>query len=100
MVKNKESIQLLNTAVIKSKESVINSSYEERLSQVCERPAIKAITLAVNQLAEDQKISNDLAAIQIIETIRELDSIWNDYMIMEGLNGLKELLKNSSHPLS
>ena len=93
---NQESVQLLNTAIIKSKEKKVDSSYEERLSQACNTPAVKALSLAVAQLAETEKISRDQAAIQIIETVRELDSIWNDYVIMEGINRLKDLLKG--HP--
>lgn len=95
MLGNRESIQLLNTAVIKSKEKLIDSSYEERLSQTCSSPAIFAITQAIALLAESKKISHDQAAIEIVETIRELDKIWGDYIMMEGLSGLKEILKGN-----
>ena len=90
---DKESIQLLNTAVIKSKEKVINSQYEQRLSDVCNRPAIESINIAIAHLAESQKISKDHAAIQLVDTIRELDNVWNDYIMMEGLGKLKTVLK-------
>lgn len=93
---NHESIQLLNTAIIKSKEKRINISYEERLSKACENPAIKAIDQAITQLSESQKVSRDQAAIQIIETVRELDGIWTDFLMMEGITKTKELLKNQS----
>ena len=39
---NKESIQLLNTAIIKTKERKIDSSYEDRLHKACSTPAIEA----------------------------------------------------------
>ncbi len=90
---NRESIQLLNTAIIKSKEKKIDSSYEERLNEICNRPAMNALATSVAQLAESEKISRDQAAVQLIDTIKDLESIWNDYVMMEGINNLKSLLK-------
>ena len=89
---DKDSIQLLNTAVIKSKEKVINAKYEQRLSEICDRPAIESLNIAITHLAESQKISKDHAAIQLVDTVRELDKVWNDYVLMEGLNSLKNIL--------
>ena len=95
---NAESIQLLNTAVIRSKEKIIDNSYEERLSKTCSSPAIGAICVAITHLSETESLSRDEAAICIVETIRELDHVWNDYVLMEGITKLKELLKSSQHP--
>lgn len=91
-----DAIQLINTAVIKSKEKRINVSYEERLGKICASPVMNALLVAVDHLSEDQKISKDHAAVQLIETIRELDSIWNDYVLMEGIGKLKDLLKTNN----
>lgn len=93
---DKDSIQLINTAIIKSKESRLESSYEERLGEICKKPAMKAISLAITELAEDQKISRDQAAIQLVETVKELEKIWEDYVMMEGINNLKNILKNAN----
>ena len=93
--RNKEFAQIINTAIIKSKEKRINSFYEERLIAVCQHPAIKALELAISHLSSTQKISQDQAAIELIEAIRELDNIWDDYVKMEGLTKLKELLKKT-----
>ncbi|MCT4642314.1 MAG: hypothetical protein N4A33_08460 [Bacteriovoracaceae bacterium] len=90
-----QSIQLLNTAIIKSKEKVIDNSYEERLNKINSSPAIDAINKSINSLAESQNISKDHAAIQLIEAIRELDSIWTDYVTMEGIDRLKNILKGT-----
>lgn len=92
-----ENIQLLNTAIIKSKEKSIDSSYEERLSQICSGPEMKALGIAIKTLAEGQKISHDQAAIMLVEAIRNLDTIWSDYVMMEGIGKLKELLKKNHH---
>jgi hypothetical protein len=93
MVENQELIQLLNTAIVKTKEKRIDSSYEDRLSETCSKPAVSALSIAIENLSESQSISRDQAAMQIVETVRELDSIWNDYVMMEGLSKLKDLLK-------
>lgn len=93
---NLESIQLFNTAVIKSKEKDIDSKYEDRLKKVCETPVMEALNKAAIHLSETQKISRDQAAIRIIETVRELDSVWQDYVMMEGIDKLKVLLKTES----
>lgn len=97
MSENQDAIQLLNTAVIKSKEKRIDASYEERLAKVCNSAVMNSLLVAVNHLSDEQKMSKDHAAVQIVETIRELDSIWNDYVLMEGIGKLKELLKNKIH---
>jgi hypothetical protein len=88
-----ESIQLLNTAIIKSKEKRIDNSYEERLSKINNSPAIEAINKSISILAETQKISRDQAALQVIDAIRELDAVWSDYVTMEGIDRLKNMLR-------
>jgi hypothetical protein len=97
MTGNQDTIQLLNTAIIKSKERKINTSFEGRLNSVCNSPVMNSLIVAIDHLSEEQKISKDHAAIQIVETIRELDLIWNDYVLMEGIGKLKELLKDKIH---
>ncbi len=91
-----ESIQLLNTAIIKCKERKINQSYEERLKDICDSPALEFINKAIAQFSEEKKISRDQAALQIIDAIRELDLIWNDYVVMEGIDRLKTVLNSGS----
>lgn len=91
-----ESIQLLNTAIIKSKEKKIDSSYEERLMKINNSPAIEAINKSISLLAESQKISRDQAALQVIDVLRELDSVWSDYVTMEGIDRLKVMLQGNN----
>lgn len=94
VLENQEFIQLINTAIIKNKEKHIDASYEERLASICNTPAMKALSIAIAHLSDQEKISRDQAAIQIIETVRQLEGIWNDYIMMEGINNLKEMLKS------
>ena len=91
-----ESIQLLNTAIIKSKEKKISHSYEERLMKLCHSPVIEHLNRSIAQLAESQGISRDQAALSVIEAIRELDSIWSDYVVMEGIDRLKGILRSTN----
>ncbi len=95
---DKDSIQLINTAIIKSKENRLQSSYEERLGEVCSRPAMKALSMAISELSEEENLSRDQAAVQLIETVKELEKIWDDYVMMEGISNLKSILKSSNKP--
>ena len=98
MHNNQESIQLINTAIIKGKEKKIDTTYEDRLNEACNSSAIAAISNAITQLAETDRISYDQAAIKIVETIKELDQVWTDYVLMEGINNIKKMLKgNNQH---
>ncbi|MBG07557.1 MAG: hypothetical protein VYD54_09160 [Bdellovibrionota bacterium] len=94
LTKNQESIQLLNTAIIKNKEKKIDSKFEEKLAHTCQAPAMEALGMAITQLSNDLDISRDQAAILIVDTIKELESSWNDYLLMEGIEKIKENLKS------
>ncbi len=96
MDRNRDAIQLLNTAILKSKERKIDRSYEKRLSETCQGPEMEAFAVAVAFLSEKQKISRDQAAVDLVDTIKKLDSIWTDYVILEGMQKLKEAL-NQEH---
>ena len=63
---NSDSIQLLNTAIIKSKEKKINIAYEQRLKNICESPVITALEKAIVHLADSEKISRDHFLIKLI----------------------------------
>lgn len=93
MQENIESIQLLNTAIIKSKEKRIDITYESRLREICQSDVITALNKAIDFLSEEKKISRDHAATEIVNTVRELDNIWSDYVVMEGISKLKDILK-------
>jgi hypothetical protein len=92
-VELKDSIQLLNTAIIKFKEKKIDATFEDRLKNTCNKPAIKAISIAIDSLSESENISRDQSAIQIIECIKELESVWTDYVMAEGMSNVKNFLK-------
>ena len=95
---NQELLQLINTAIVKTKEKEINSSYEERLAKACQASTIKALGLGIAHLGQEEKISQDQACMQIVEMIRSLDKIWADYIMMEGLDKIQKSLNGSSPP--
>jgi len=96
MDRNREAIQLLNTAILKSKERKVDRSYDKRLGDACEGTEIEAFAVAVAYLSEKQKISRDQAAVNLVDTIKKLDSIWNDYVLLEGMQKIKEALNQDS----
>ena len=89
-----ESIQLLNTAIVKSKEIGIDDSYEERLKKICDSPVLSHLNKTIISLSEELNVSRDQSAQMIVETIKELDSIWSNYILMEGIDRLKSLLQS------
>lgn len=90
---NMESVQIINTAIIKGKERLVDLAYEQRLRNLCSSAPFEAINKAISFLAEGQKISRDQAALEIIQTLKELDKVWDDYITMEGLAKLKQQLE-------
>ena len=91
-MKNLETIQLFNTAIIKNKQRGIDHSHEDKLRDVCQTPVFEALDKAAIYLSDSQKISRDQAAIEIIETINKLNSIWGEYIMIEGIDKLKKTL--------
>jgi hypothetical protein len=93
---SKETLQLLNTAVIKRKEQSIRAEYDERLQLLGNSPALEVMAKAIQQLADQQKITRDQAALLVIELIIDLNQVWDDYISMEGIDQLKKQINGSN----
>ena len=65
-----ESIQLLNTAIIKSKEKKINTSYEERLNELCNSSAIDALNQAIDILSKKENESGYIKVIMCVFSVK------------------------------
>jgi len=91
---NIESIQLINTAILKSKEANLNQEFETELKKHSESPALAALEKAIDHLSESESISRDQAALQLVKFVRDLDKVWTDYVFLEGIDRLKNYLKN------
>ncbi len=94
-----EFIQILNTAIIKRKEKRLDVPFEERLQHLCQSPVTNALNVAINELSESQQITKEQAAVMLMETIRELDSIWGNYLMMEGIEKIKGLISKKDYGL-
>lgn len=93
-----DSLRILNTAIIKTKESHIDINYEQRLQKISQSPAIEHLSQAIIRLSDAEGVSRDQAATMIIELMKSLDNIWEDYIKMEGIDKLKTLLSENSRP--
>jgi len=89
-----ETLQLLNTAIIKRKEKSIRANYEERLRSLQDSPALDILQKAIIQLSEQKNVTRDQAALMVIETVNELESIWSEFIAAEGIDKLKDILKD------
>ncbi len=89
-----ETLQLLNTAIIKRKETSIRANYEERLRSLQDSPALDILQKAIIQLSEQKNVTRDQAALMVIETVNELESIWSEFIAAEGIDKLKDILKD------
>lgn len=87
-----ETIQLLNTALVKRRERWIDPKFQERLTFFSKSPALESLQKAINHLSEQEKITKDQATVMLVELITELDQIWKDYITMEGIDQLKKQL--------
>ena len=87
-----DAIRLLNTAIIKSKDKELTAPFEERLSRTCGLPAVRSLIVAIAHLSETERMSMDQAAMGIVEAIKELDGIWGDYVMTEGMGRVRSSL--------
>lgn len=89
------STKLFNTAVIATKIPKGLSSAGEascRLHGLVQSVPFQAILKAIREHATLQGISEAQAAEEIVQTFREIDGIWNEYIFQEGLDRLKAQL--------
>ena len=88
-----ETLQLLNTAIIKRKEKTMRANFEDRLRSLQDSPALDILQKAIIQLAEQKNVTRDQAALMVIETVNELENIWSEFIAAEGIDQLKEILQ-------
>lgn len=84
--------QIINTAILRSRCDHIDCNLEEKLKKISESPPLEAIFQAIETLSKKEKISKDRAALQIVSTIKDLDHLWTQYILLEGSDRLKNQL--------
>lgn len=92
MSKMNETIQLINSAIIKSRELDLKTDLQARMTKIAESDEMEAFDAAISEFAKKQKVTKEQAALKFVSTLRELDSIWNQYLLIEGSDRLKESL--------
>lgn len=83
-----ELTRILNTAVISTHAKKAQDLSQE-LNILIHTPEFKAILGAIRQVSIEQNISEKLSAEKLVETFRNLDKIWNDYVFLEGIEKLR-----------
>ena len=103
MTEMDSSIRLFNTAVIATKipRNVPNGtapsnlgSCSSRLSALVNSPQFQVILRCIHEHAKVSGIPQDIAAEEIIQTFRDIDKVWDEYIFQEGLNKLKQQLSS------
>lgn len=92
-----ESIQLINTALIKLREKKINYNFDDRLKSLNDSPVVDILHKAIVTLAENQKVTRDQAALMMMEFVVELNAVWNDFITTEGIDKMKENLSTGEN---
>lgn len=80
--------QIFNTALVSSHSETKPDSANE-IHSLMESPGFGAILQSIQLLAGEQGISEMEAARELIRTFRQMDRLWTDYLISEGVERLK-----------
>ncbi|MEO5970575.1 MAG: hypothetical protein ABIQ95_11660 [Bdellovibrionia bacterium] len=84
-----ELARVFNTAIVSSQANTTRDLSAE-LQQLTQSAPFKAILNAVRQLAAVQGITERQSAEVIIETFREMDEVWSEYVFREGLDKIRK----------
>lgn len=87
------STKLFNTAIIATKIPKL-ANYSTELNTLVQGKSFQAILKAIQEYARTTGIPEDQAAEEIVQTFRDIDRIWDDYIFQEGLDKLKNQLTN------
>ncbi|GEM_PF-1704000 len=80
--------QIFNTALVSSHSEAKAESANE-IHALMESPGFTAILSSIQLLAGDQGISEIEAARELIRTFRQMDRLWTEYLVSEGVERLK-----------
>ena len=88
-----QSTKLFNTAVIATKIPKL-SNYSIKLSELVQGKPFQAILGAIREYAAQTGLSEEQAAEEVVQTFRDIDRVWDEYIFQEGLDKLKGHLSN------
>ena len=87
------STKLFNTAIIATKIPKL-ANYSVELNTLVQGKSFQTILKAIQEYARATGIPEEQAAEEIVQTFRDIDRIWDDYIFQEGLDKLKTQLSN------
>lgn len=85
--------RVLNSAMVSTRgslEGAAASSSTQELAVLMKTPAYRHLLLAVENMAEEQGLTEKDAAEVMVQTFRRVDQIWSEYLIQLGLERLKK----------
>jgi hypothetical protein len=88
-----QSTKLFNTAIIATKIPKL-SNYSSKLNDLVQSNAFRAILDAIQAHARASGVSEEQAAEELVQTFRDIDKVWDEYIFQEGLDKLKGHLSN------
>lgn len=85
--------KLFNTAIIATKIPKF-SNYSSKLNTLVQSKSFQAILTAIQEYAKASGLPEEQAAEEVVQTFREIDRVWDEYIFQEGLDKLKGHLSN------
>ncbi len=80
--------RIFNTALLTTR-SRTSSDWSGEIQRLMASQAFHSLLGSIRHLARSQGLSEASAAEEIIRTVRQLDSAWQEYVFHEGLERLK-----------
>ena len=89
-----QSTKLFNTAVVATK-ALTTKNHSRQLNDLISSKAFHAIVQAIRYHAVATGIDEEQAAEEIVQTFRQIDTIWDEYIFQEGLDRLKTIFQGT-----
>ena len=81
--------RIFSSALVSCKlKSVGGAELEQKLVQLMKSPAIRAVLHAAQSYAFEHNLSEEAAMLAIISALKDLDSVWDQILLKEGLKSL------------
>lgn len=85
-----ELTRIFHSALVATRADATRRDLAGELYQLADSPAFKSILSAVADLAVRQGLGEREAAESVICTFRKMDQIWQEYLIQEGADRLRQ----------
>lgn len=89
---NSDRLSKIFHSAIVSRHVKRNADFSAELTSLTQRPAFQFILNTIQQLASSQRISEQEAAEQLVETFQNIDKVLKDYLCWEGIDRINSSL--------